>query len=120
MIQHPTTPVTFTPSASTDISPPAGNVGWSFTAPLPAVDASNTALTVQNLSGAALLFQVGTGAVIPSGPTVQGCYRLESGRTMLLETEAATATNIGATMGDPGSIRVTRGTVATATVFQTK
>jgi hypothetical protein len=118
MMQHPTTAATFTPSTSLTINPPAGNVGWSFTTLLPPVDANNPVLTVQNASGTALFFQVGTAPAIPSGPTVQGCYRLEAGRTMLLETEGASATNIGACMAEHGPIVVTRGTVTTATVFQ--
>jgi hypothetical protein len=113
-----TTKTTFTPSVSETINPPAGNVGMNATFALPAVDPANVAMTVQNLCGSALIFAVGTASILPSGPTVAGCYRVETAQTLLLETEAGAATFIGACTGAPGSFIVTRGSVATATVFE--
>jgi hypothetical protein len=116
--QYPATPSTFVASATLDITPPAGTTGIGFTTPLPAIDPANEALTVQNLSEGAAFCQFGNASTIPAGTTVTGSFRVESGRTLLVPTAAGEAANIGVTLSATGSIVVTRGTVATATVFQ--
>jgi hypothetical protein len=114
---------TFTASASAVLNPPAGGIGASVTMALPAVDPDNVALALTNNSAGAVFYQCGNAAVIPSGPLVgtqegpaSGC--IQSGQTVLIETAAGEAANIGlCAIGGSSSITAARGTVTTVQNF---
>jgi hypothetical protein len=118
MTQTLTTPSTFVASgAPTTLAIPSGVSGSFVTLPLPAVDTSNTALTVTNGCGDVVFLNFGTA---PSIPTGQAGLRVNAGQTLLVPTEAGAATMIGiaavSSMG--GSLVIQRGTATTATVFK--
>jgi hypothetical protein len=114
----PSSPTTFTASGTPATLTVPGAVAGSFvTLAMPAVDASNTALIVQNLCADVVFVQFGTAVSIPASPS--NGTRVNAGQTVLIESTAGAATGIGiaavSSMG--GSLVVQRGTATTATVF---
>jgi hypothetical protein len=91
------------------INPPTGHYGNNFTAALPLIYPTATTFCIANNSSGALWFQFGATNVIPTGPNVNGCIRVE-GEQFVFVLDDGNATRIGITLSAPwGSVTVTSG-----------
>ena len=111
----------FVASASVTITPPSGN-GTASTFPLPAVDGSNTSMTVTNNSTDVAWFALGTVATgMAPGPNQKGSIVLNPGQTVLLTSGVQGTATYCAILpkASGGSLVFTRGTASSVAAFST-
>jgi hypothetical protein len=85
-----------------NIYPPAGHIGNNFTFALPALTSPiSTTYLIRNMGNGLVYFNLGSASVLPTGPTVMCCPRLESGEETLTsypDWASGTPPRIGITM----------------------
>lgn len=99
---------TFSFAASVTFQVPAG--GNECVVALPAVDANNPDLLIQNNTGSTAYISIGGGR---AGLSVPGSFAIGSGQNALVTDKGQDAATLATVVGSPGAVVFTRGTSTT-------